>query len=65
MEVDYYDIMSLEIDEGTSEISLLKTETRQNILSSLTPDSLNLSPQDPSPSHNIDANKNHILNIKK
>ena len=65
MEVDYYDIMSLEINEGTSEISLLKTETRQNILSSLTPDSLNLSPQDPSLSHNIDSNKNCILNIKK
>lgn len=65
MEVDYYDIMSLEINEGASEISLLKTETRQNILSSLTPDSLNLSPQDPSLSHNIDSNKNCILNIKK
>jgi hypothetical protein len=44
MDVDYYDIMSLEIDEGTSEISLQKIETRQNILSSLTPDSMNLSP---------------------
>ena len=39
MDVDYYDIMSLEINEGNSEISLQKTETRKNILSSLTPDS--------------------------
>ena len=46
MEADYQDIMSLEIDEGASEISLQKIDTRQNILSSLTPESANLSPGD-------------------
>jgi hypothetical protein len=48
MEAEYQDIMSLEIDEGASEISLQKIDTRQNILSSLTPDSANLSPGDQS-----------------
>lgn len=39
MEAEYHDFMSIEIDEGPCEISMIGLETRQNQLSSLSPQS--------------------------
>ena len=59
MEAEYIDFMSIEIDEGKLDFSLLGLETRQNQLSSLSPTSFRGS--DKSNSGNNEGRKSKVL----
>lgn len=59
MEAEYIDFMSIEIDEGNLDFSVVGLETRKNQLSSLSPDSLRGS--DNSNSGNNEGRKSKVL----